>query len=107
MILVVFSNLNDSVIPSSVLLVKKRKEKLAWQHCRALAASKKLIRNVEQGFKRRVLISGAKNITVFIFRTNTISGRHAKRAMVEVFSVGSRKKADHGKRTVAKPQGAT
>lgn len=67
-----------------------------------MAASKKLIRNVERGFKRRVLISGAKNITVFIFRTNTIRGRHARRAMVEVFSVGSRKRADHGKKNSSK-----
>lgn len=46
-----------------------------------LAASKKLISNIELDFRRRVLITAAKNITVVISRTNTISGRQVRSAL--------------------------
>lgn len=74
-----------------------------------LAASKKLISNIELDFRRRVLISVAKNITLVISRTNTISGRRGRRAIQtcelpwwRYFQWGTEIKAAHFKNAVAR-----
>lgn len=74
-----------------------------------LAASKKLISNIELDFRRRVLISVAKNITLVISRTNTISGRRGRRAIQtcelpwwRYFQWGTGIKAAHFKNAVAR-----